>query len=68
MRLNACAGLTASVVPKIHPARLQLRMGEGYRFTLTADEAIDLATQLVAGVDTLRADRLINNRKERTQQ
>ncbi|WP_415822925.1 hypothetical protein [Mycobacterium senriense] len=53
-------------MPKFHPARIQLRLGDAYRFTLTADEAIDLATRLVVGVDRLRAEQL-NHDHERTQ-
>jgi hypothetical protein len=66
MRLNAACGLQASVVPKFNARRLQLRIGPAYKFTLTESEAIDLATQLVAGVDTLHADQL-NHRNERNQ-
>jgi hypothetical protein len=64
MRLNASAGLDASVVVKFNARRLQLRIGPAHRITLTADEAIELATQLVDAVDKLRADTRNNQRTE----
>jgi hypothetical protein len=45
------------------PPRLQLRLGP-LVYTLTSDEAIDLASQLIDRVDALRADTRNTQRKE----